>query len=227
MNSKLKTMKTSLQNLVRTKNNYLLLLLLTFMGTLLLESCKKEMQINNLTDANDLANANSNLALSTIIYTDVNPDVTMIGSDSTANQYYSLDLNNDDTTDFYIRVSFLRFYSIRARGVEINSFDVNGVICDSSRFPLAMNLGDKINSNSNWAANIANALRSLTGNNWEGNWTTTTDHYLGLKIRSGNNIYYGWVRLRVLVVQGKSSVKVKDYAYNSIPNKRILAGQMK
>src|SRR6478735_5963425 len=100
-------MKASLQNLFRMKNNYLLLLLLAFMGTLLFNSCKKEMQENNLVNANS---ENTSLAKSKIIYTDINPDVTETADQYSGAQYYYLDLNNDDTTDFEIRAYQLHYY---------------------------------------------------------------------------------------------------------------------
>ena len=95
-----------------------------------------------------------------------------------------------------------------------------------------MNPDDLINSNLNWVRTSGGVLRGVrTPNNYLfGNWATTTDHYLGLKTKSGSNTYYGWVRLRISVSPSPpfhSSVTIKDYAYNSIPNQRILAGQMK
>jgi hypothetical protein len=61
-----------------------------------------------------------------------------------------------------------------------------------------------------------------------GNWTTATDEFLGLTLVSNSQSYYCWVRLNVsAVIIGPTSATftIKDYAYNSIPNQPILAGQ--
>lgn len=196
---------------------------------LVLGSCKKDVQAKNVIRAND---ANETLAKSNIIYTDISPDVTDSAICVCPINPYNLDLNNDDTTDFKIEpyISHSGLFGPTVYGVRVFSFKKNRVACDTMPYPLALNINDPISSNLNWAsANIDNILRALRmpGNYWWGNWTTITDHYLGLKIKFGNSIYYGWARLSVSVLQGKSSFTIKDYAYNAMPNKPILAGQMK
>jgi len=205
-------------------------IILLFLNMFFLEGCQKEMQINNSVGAN----VNLDLTKSKIIYTDVNPDVTRI-SNSTSSQTYNLDLNNDDTTDFVIAAFFMHYYYNSNRGVMIKPFKKNRVACDSLSLPLALNLDDLISSNLNWVGKLnvyGLKLRAVhyPGYQWAGNWTDSTDHYVGLKIKQGSNTYYGWVRLSVSVSPSpplQSSVIIKDYAYNGIPNKRILPGQMK
>ena len=211
-----------------TKESFALICML-YLGMFCLQGCQKEMQINNLAGAND----NLDLVQSKIIYTDIIPNVTEKAK-TVYDPYhdYYLDLNNNDTTDFVIEAYYVRsgMFAPPVCGVTIISLKKNRVACDSLASPLAMNPDDLINSNLNWAS--GGVLRGIRppNNYLFGNWTTTTDHYLGLKIKSGSNTYYGWVRLSVSVSPSpplKSSVTIKDYAYNGIPNQRILAGQMK
>jgi hypothetical protein len=56
-----------------------------------------------------------------------------------------------------------------------------------------------------------------------GLWGYSINKYMGLQLKVGSNIYYGWARLDVQ--SSGSSVTLKDYAYNSIPNQPILAGE--
>ena len=51
------------------------------------------------------------------------------------------------------------------------------------------------------------------------------DGYVGLQLIHAGQTYYGWVRMDVNVTAGSASMTIKDYAYNSIPNQPILAGQ--
>ena len=56
-----------------------------------------------------------------------------------------------------------------------------------------------------------------------GLWHYVVDKYLAQKIQVAGNIYYGWARLDA---GGDGlDLTIKDYAYNSIPNQAILAGQ--
>src|SRR5436853_5186782 len=102
------------------------------------------MQINNPAGAT----ANLNLTKSTIIYTDIIPNVTRT-SKNNISHYYKLDLNNDDTTDFEIEAYYEKssMFAPPFFGVKIISLKKNSVACDSSlTAPLAMNLDDAIGS---------------------------------------------------------------------------------
>jgi hypothetical protein len=59
-----------------------------------------------------------------------------------------------------------------------------------------------------------------------GNWYNISGKYLALKTQVGNNYYYGWVKLGVSITQiNQETITIMEYAYNSIPNQPILAGQ--
>ncbi|MBE9490507.1 MAG: T9SS type A sorting domain-containing protein, partial [Bacteroidetes bacterium] len=57
-----------------------------------------------------------------------------------------------------------------------------------------------------------------------GNWSNKDDKYLGLRFNISGNTHYGWARLTVSVAG--STWVIKDYAYNTIPDEPITAGQM-
>ena len=58
-----------------------------------------------------------------------------------------------------------------------------------------------------------------------GLWDSLSDYYLGLRLLQSGQTHYGWVRLRVDVTSSYASLIVRDYAFNSVPNQPILAGQ--
>jgi len=171
-----------------------------------------------------------------IVYTDVNPDTTVICSSSPCTQSYNLDLNNDGMGDFILNTYFDSLHcaasvfsplAIKQR-VYITPQSANGTVSPMMNTPLMMNSNDTIGSNLTFSANPA-ALRFFSFDacpDSGGSWTSTSDHYLGLQITVGNSTYYGWARLSVFVT-GIPPVYfiLKDYAYNSIPNQPILAGQ--
>ena len=176
-----------------------------------------------------LFNASANAQ---IVYTDVNPDTTISCSAIGCIQSYNLDLNNDATVDFTLYTSYQFVPCTLSTGgimqrVYVSSQSGNGI--DT----LMMNANDTIGSNLAFSASSENLRRkTFQGgqcNGSSGSWTSTSDHYLGLQITVGASTYYGWARLNVVVpgVYPTSTVyfRVKDYAYNSIPNQPILAGQ--
>lgn len=60
----------------------------------------------------------------------------------------------------------------------------------------------------------------------QGLWFGVT-RYLGLKFVIKGTTHYGWARLTVSMKNYKASATLKGYAYETIPNKPILAGATK
>jgi hypothetical protein len=175
-----------------------------------------------------------------IVYTDIIPDETLLSGN------YNLDLNNDGQSDFTFRVwySFLScggVCSIRRDTTLIKPTGLSWVSDYTNGQAAKLNSGDSINASSPLWTNFQNQL--LYNNNADcsvpnfcqpripaphylpsrGIWVNVVDKYLALKIQVSGNIYYGWARLDV---GGDGlDITIKDYAYNSIPNQQILAGQ--
>ena len=159
-----------------------------------------------------------------IVYTYINPDTTI------ANRIYYLDLNNDGTTDDTISIFVSRPYIGECRVSKVSIFALNGNAVASSTYPLAMNLNDTISSGDTWSASgdlrlIRSGDPTSCPNDTVGYWTNDIDYYLGLKLIVGTYTYYGWLRMQITVNLNAASGIIKDYAYNSIPDQLILAGQ--
>jgi hypothetical protein len=62
-----------------------------------------------------------------------------------------------------------------------------------------------------------------------GQWINVTNRYLGLKFKIDGKFHYGWARLNVKVARHPPSILVTltGYAYETIPNKPIIAGKTK
>jgi hypothetical protein len=63
---------------------------------------------------------------------------------------------------------------------------------------------------------------------WTNNGKPVKDRYLGLKFNIDKKIHFGWARLNV-VFNGYTGfiATLTGYAYETIPNKSIIAGQTK
>lgn len=163
-----------------------------------------------------------------IIYTDVNPDTSLTCSSSSCTKSYNLDLNNDSQVDFTLIASYNTTNCTEPGTITTKIVSVNPQTGNATTYTLMMNANDLIDSNLVFSASPGILRRLFSGScvhsPSSGSWTSTSDRYLGLKLTVGTDTYYGWVRLNV-VVATSASFTVKDYAYNSIPNQPILAGQ--
>ena len=167
-----------------------------------------------------------------IVYTDVNPDyVISIPVVNPIPTDYNIDLNNDGISDYKISCSF-SFAPCQFRQyvsyVKVSALNTNAVVAVSgSTNPLAMNFNDGILSG--FTFSTSGYLRYVSGgycgSSTLGVWPNSVDRYLGLKLIVGANAYYGWVRMQVSVGVNPFSCTIKDYAYNSVPNQPIVAGQ--
>ena len=74
---------------------------------------------------------------------------------------------------------------------------------------------------------------SYSTTNWKGRWADEgkglQNRYLGLKFKIRGQTHFGWARVTVTTSPGKFSftAKLTGYAYETIPNKAILAGRTK
>jgi hypothetical protein len=180
-----------------------------------------------------------------IIYTDVNPDSTFVfytRHPGSVYKNYNLDLNNDGNNDYTLTASASSTNTNPSyNGRRIIASPLNGnavkdtlVNSDTVSIPLQFNALIDINLslNQSWQTSGWNILKDTTWYSWPGSgvsgsglWNNLSDYYLGLRLLQSGQTYYGWVRLRVDVSGGPDSLIIQDYAYNSIPNQPILAGQ--
>jgi Secretion system C-terminal sorting domain len=166
------------------------------------------------------ANANAQ-----IVYTDVIPDSTMnCPGSNNCSKDYNLDLNNDANTDFIINVNYFAFTQnsgVSASPINGNAVKDTLISIYTLANPLQLNalIDSNLLLNQSW--NTSGGCLSSSGT-ISCLWNNLSDYYLGLRLLQSGQTYYGWVRLRV---NSSASVTIRDYAYNSIPNQAILAGQ--
>ncbi|HRZ76874.1 MAG TPA: T9SS type A sorting domain-containing protein [Bacteroidales bacterium] len=165
-----------------------------------------------------------------VVYTDIQ-DVTLT---STTNHF--IDLNNDGVDDF--QIMWINFTS--GRGgllMPLGGNQALGTVYGTSSsyfYPKAMSFGNMVSANQTaWIGNGYQTLAGLgiytsSGNiyysGYYGNWFGATNKYLGLRVRIGTDWHYGWVRMDV----GSTAdfLTIKDFAFESVPNTAILAGDM-
>jgi len=182
-----------------------------------------------------------------IVYTDLNPDILRnCNTNSGCSGNYSLDLNDDGITDFILtpkevqngcgRCNSLVFVFGEGYSAEISS-TAQSWIADTVG---GYEFNTLIDSSLGWTNDLhilARALQACVpcpaparGSHFvdappTGPWSNIFGKYLALKTQVGTDIYYGWVKLGVGININFVTITIMEYAYNSIPNQPILAGQ--
>jgi hypothetical protein len=175
------------------------------------------------------------------VYTNFAEGQIVYGTVDTAlglNSLYRLDVNNDETFDFEFSTSYLAYGRCGEMGPGTASSEakVSGTadgfqILNFLGFPAALNANDTIQDNSYWTGAYAARLLQVywscgNGSTLSGNWQSPTDHYLPIRFYLNRGWCYGWIRIMITQgIFGRIAFTVKDFAYNSIPDSGLLAGQ--
>jgi len=138
----------------------------------------------------------------------------------------TVDFNNDGVTDLTFRnfsrayATFLAAYASGQNHFMSASYPSNSVLP----------WGKRIGPNARFGANYV----GLTGAGHHfgtcvsyrgGNWFNKRGYYLGVQFSIGSDIHYGWVRLTITGVCTTGKELITGYAYETIPNKPIIAGK--
>lgn len=222
---------------------FITMITFTIIFLLFIGSCNKD---TISPDADKIATGSS-----TIVYTDVKPDSLILKTNPSS---FNLDLNNDGINDFLFNSTKSKceaamiappvpyiYLSVEPAGggntIMTNSVIVPGIFnlaaaFDSATVIASASMWASISQYFLYGASTSGYIRCMVA---RGYWLNVSDKYLGLKFIKSNNTYYGWARLsssysatplpyRHLTI---GHLILKDYAYNSIPNQPILAGQTK
>ena len=164
-----------------------------------------------------------NPAYGQIVYTDIDPDTTIVAADDSWGMY-SIDMNRDGTDDILLN-HHNTLVSSNYQKIEVGiRNNYTEILCDGTagHYPLAMLHGQAIQSSSGEWYNPTSWMIHLNGNGTEGHWIGVTDTYLAVRVGTGGQWYYGWIRLDIPANAG--SYTVKDFAYESEANRAIAAG---
>ena len=188
---------------------------------------KKSTLLKKLTSYSGLATAAilaSKSSEAQILYTDVNPDDTVyvVGN-------YSLDLNNDGTSDFEFNLTHLQGTNpgnvLRVVGNSSNSITRDLInfpgMFDGYAYADIVLYGNPIGGTNAFFSQEILVSHYTSGNDF-GNWLNVQDQYMGLKIIANSNTYYGWARLSV--PGAANYMVVNDYAIDTVADEVIKAG---
>ncbi|HXM22470.1 MAG TPA: hypothetical protein VN948_14535 [Terriglobales bacterium] len=151
------------------------------------------------------------------------------------NGVYNLDLNHDGTVDFLIQEwdngAFSSSNALLADAALGNA--VRGSKVGFRYLAAALQRGAPIGPKRRFitGGNNGEVMVSIThfttgGTSYiNGFWANVRNRYLGLKFKIDGKTHYGWARLSVQLQQFHVTATLTGYAYETIPNKEISAGQ--
>jgi hypothetical protein len=163
------------------------------------------------------------------------------------NSHFGIDLNHEGIVDFTIFNSAGTFGSVRRNSIiawpnQEQSNGVEGVHSETYfLFELALKPGKRIGYGRHFYQKGIMVAQCVHGTHQSGppcsyrpyhtlgKWIDVKDRYLGLSFTIHGKSHYGWVRLSVQVSKRpfKLIATLTGYAYETVPNKGIIAGQTK
>jgi hypothetical protein len=154
-------------------------------------------------------------------------------------RHYRLDLNQDGAPDFLIVNSstnwntYYAFRTLQARPANLSNAVGLRAVGEES-LALALKPGARIGSNHSifFYGQVANmveiASNRCTSSCTRGYWAGVSNRYLGLLFEIHGKVHYGWARLSVEIGRPlQLAVTLTGYAYETVPNKPIIAGKTK
>jgi hypothetical protein len=119
--------------------------------------------------------------------------------------------------------SFLFAYNLRSNGVvgEAGSFQFASALKPGAHIGAGKKFLSGSKSDLLWAIWASTGAVGSTGK-----WRDADNRYLGVKFAIKGKTHYGWVRLSVSLPPGIDAL-ITGYAYETIPNKTIIAGATK
>lgn len=155
-----------------------------------------------------------------------------------ANAYpiVGLDLNHDGINDFSANLNYSAYPLSDWDLFVVPSPDGGGgaVVASHHKYAAALVPGAKIGPSAHFGATSRiEAVHSINdtyshryGRTLKGNWGgDPRNRYLGVKFLISGQTHYGWIRLTVITEPRGMSATITGYAYETIANKPIKAGQ--
>jgi hypothetical protein len=160
-----------------------------------------------------------------VIYTAANVTIPLFTS-------VPLDLNHDGVNDLsFYRGAWASGESIRVAALQTNAvagYSTSGKRAAAFALRRRVNIGPKLGFQGGTRIVMWNFINISTEASSLGQWRNVKNRYLGVRFKINGRTHYGWARLNVAVdIRGDITATLTGYAYETIPNKPIVAGVTK
>ncbi len=144
-----------------------------------------------------------------------------------------LDLNHDGYKDFAIWMSSQTWTTGSSGSLLVKGATSQGQVVGTNSSASALRAGFRIGSKARFPGNDSVMVYDKRGQHssrsgqWWNNRKGVRNRYLGFKFQFNNEVHYGWARLNVKIIHPVFRATLTGYAYETIPNKAIIAGKTK
>ncbi len=139
------------------------------------------------------------------------------------NGVYPLDLNHDGIVDFLIEDTPVG--QLLAQPAVGNAVEGIKYVADALKKGAGIGPCQRFSGNI-YPGMIMACIYSSEGSFWLGGpWVNVTNRYLGLRFQINGKNHYGWARLSTQAEGLQITATLTGYAYETIVNKEIVAGQ--
>jgi hypothetical protein len=152
------------------------------------------------------------------------------------NTLVSIDLNHDGAADAEFFLSTFAYHSFRA-SLSVTPLGGGGVVAapPTDAYAAALFKGNSIGPGRSFAGQRAAMIRTsgfaksstFYHRSVKGLWSNVTNRYLGIRFTIEGATHYGWVRLTVSDTRRPVKATITGYAYESVADQPIKAGQLK
>jgi hypothetical protein len=159
-----------------------------------------------------------------IVYTPAHERIYSGGSNQ--HNRIPLDLNHDKKADFSFVTNNTSNGTKGWGRVSLQPVGANGV--EGAGYVYRLLKGKPINRSRLFHGSLVEACHwdEGSGSYCRGKWYGIVDRYVGFKFHIDGKVHYGWARLSVdAQYDALDSVTLTGYAYETIPNKSIIAGK--
>jgi hypothetical protein len=145
-------------------------------------------------------------------------------------QHTTVDLNHDGINDFALNPGSGTNSGMSFRYLAAAASRHNRALVGQGSYASALKAGVSIGPAQQFVVGRElMAAWSFNGNRYAGQWMNegkgVKNRYLGIRFSINGKVHYGWARLTVTATKNFEAT-LTGYAYETIPNKPIIAGKM-
>jgi hypothetical protein len=165
-----------------------------------------------------------------VVYTPANQSIP-------TNQFFSIDLNHDGSPDFRFLQGTFHYHNF-TENLSVWPLGRNRIAQSSKGFAAALPMGASIGPHQTLDKTNRLAVVETRGFQYGstytgvytrhvyGPWAYAQNRYLGVGFTIDGTVHYGWIRISVVLQTERFQATITGYAYETVANQTIHAGQL-
>lgn len=163
-----------------------------------------------------------------IIYTNITDCTTVITANNSQMDLCNVDFDSNGVTEYNFRWDNFGgdwFVHLVPQNFTDNKIALKGTATNpfGGRFVKAFSVDEVIGSTATWGTSMPEPF--IGESTTDANFLNLGDKYIGIQFKKNGMLHYGWILVNFSLTGTTRQLIVKSFAYNSVANQQILAGQ--